>query len=135
MSALSDGCYLTEPNRSPSACCANPGHERRVREIAEGLAPELPISLSSQELREIGEYERTSTTVINAYLQPVVGGYLANLARSQASVDVDAPVYVMQSNGGVMAASAASERPIHIIESGPAAGVRSRSCARRTRPI
>jgi N-methylhydantoinase A len=98
-------------------------HERRVREIAESLAPELPISLSSEVLPEIGEYERTSTTVINAYLQPVVGGYLANLARSLASVNVDAPVYVMQSNGGVMAASAASQRPIHIVESGPAAGV------------
>jgi N-methylhydantoinase A len=98
-------------------------HERRVREITEGLAPELPISLSSEVLPEIGEYERTSTTVINAYLQPVVGGYLANLARSLATVNVDAPVYVMQSNGGVMAASAASKRPIHIVESGPAAGV------------
>ena len=98
-------------------------HERRVREIAKALAPELPISLSSEVLPEIGEYERASTTVINAYLQPVVGGYLANLARSLASVNVDAPVYVMQSNGGVMAASAASERPIHIVESGPAAGV------------
>jgi N-methylhydantoinase A len=98
-------------------------HERRVREIAEHLAPEVPISLSSEVLPEIGEYERTSTTVINAYLQPIVGGYLENLARSLASVDVNAPVYVMQSNGGVMAASAASKRPIHIVESGPAAGV------------
>jgi N-methylhydantoinase A len=103
--------------------CANGDHERRVREIAERLAPELPVSLSSEVLPEIGEYERTSTTVINAYLQPVVGGYLANLARSLAAVNVDAPVYVMQSNGGVMAANAASERPIHIVESGPAAGV------------
>jgi len=102
---------------------ANADHERRVREIAEGLAPELPISISSEVLPEIGEYERTSTTVINAYLQPVVGGYLANLARSLGAVNVDAPVYVMQSNGGVMAASAASARPIHIVESGPAAGV------------
>ena len=102
---------------------SNASHERRVRDIVEGMAPELPLSLSSEVLPEIGEYERTSTTVINAYLQPVVGGYLANLARSLASVDVDAPVYVMQSNGGVMAASAASRRPIHIVESGPAAGV------------
>jgi N-methylhydantoinase A len=101
----------------------NGSHERRVREIAEHLAPEVPVSLSSEVLPEIGEYERTSTTVINAYLQPVVGGYLANLARSLASADVRAPVYVMQSNGGVMAASTASKRPIHLVESGPAAGV------------
>jgi N-methylhydantoinase A len=98
-------------------------HERRVREIAETLAPELPISLSSEVLPEIGEYERTSTTVINAYLRPVVGRYLTNLADGLESLDVRAPVYVMQSNGGVMAASSASERPIHIVESGPAAGV------------
>ena len=59
----------------------NRRHELRVREIVERLAPELPISLSSEVLPEIGEYERTSTTVINAYLQPVVGGYLTSLAR------------------------------------------------------
>jgi N-methylhydantoinase A len=98
-------------------------HERRVREIAEHLAPELPISLSCDVLPEIGEYERTSTTVINAYLRPVVGQYLTTLARGLDSVDVHAPVYVMQSNGGVMAAGIAAERPIHIVESGPAAGV------------
>jgi N-methylhydantoinase A len=98
-------------------------HERRVREIVEQLAPELPVSLSCDILPEIGEYERTSTTVINAYLRPVVGGYLASLARGLESVNVRAPVYVMQSNGGVMAASIAGERPIHIVESGPAAGV------------
>ncbi len=98
-------------------------HERRVREIAERLAPDLPISLSSEVLPEIGEYERTSTTVINAYLQPVVRRYLASLTHSLASADVHAPVYVMQSNGGVMAASTASKHPIHIVESGPAAGV------------
>jgi N-methylhydantoinase A len=98
-------------------------HERRVREIAQRLAPGLPISLSCEVLPEIGEYERTSTTVINAYLQPVVGGYLTSLAQSLVTVGVHAPVYVMQSNGGVMAASTAGQRPIHIVESGPAAGV------------
>jgi N-methylhydantoinase A len=98
-------------------------HERRVREIAERLAPGLPISLSSEVLPEIGEYERTSTTVINAYLQPVVGRYLSSLTHSLASMDVHAPVYVMQSNGGIMAATTAIKRPIHIVESGPAAGV------------
>ncbi|MBV9542757.1 MAG: hydantoinase/oxoprolinase family protein [Chloroflexi bacterium] len=102
---------------------ANAAHEQRAREIAETLAPELPISLSCEVLPEIGEYERMSTTVINAYLQPVVGSYLANLSRSLGSINVHALVQVMQSNGGIMAASAASERPIHIVESGPAAGV------------
>jgi N-methylhydantoinase A len=102
---------------------ANPQHERRVREIVAEAAPELPISLSSEVLPEIGEFERTSTTVINAYLQPVAGRYLAHLTEDLAATGVHAPVHVMQSNGGSMSARAASERPIHIVESGPAAGV------------
>jgi N-methylhydantoinase A len=81
------------------------------------------VSLSSDVLPEIGEFERTSTTVINAYLQPVVGRYLAGLTESLETIGVKAPIWVMQSNGGVMSAGAASERPIHIVESGPAAGV------------
>jgi N-methylhydantoinase A len=101
----------------------NPAHEELVRSIVEELAPDLPISLSSEVLPEIGEYERTSTTVINAYLQPVVSRYLASLAGGLARVGVAAPVSIMQSNGGIMSARAASERPIHIVESGPAAGV------------
>ncbi len=102
---------------------ANPRHELQVREIVCRLAPHLPISLSCEVLPEIGEYERMSTTVINAYLQPVASSYLAGLAQGLASAGVHAPVHVMQSNGGVMSAPAASERPIHIVESGPAAGV------------
>jgi N-methylhydantoinase A len=102
---------------------ANPRHELHVREIVCTLAPDLPISLSCEVLPEIGEYERMSTTVINAYLQPVASTYLAGLVEGLASADVRAPVHVMQSNGGVMSAAAASERPIHIVESGPAAGV------------
>lgn len=101
----------------------NAQHEIRVGEIATELAPEMPISLSCDVLPEIGEYERMSTTVINAYLQPVVGGYLAGLADGLRSTGVHAPLRIMQSSGGVMAARAASERPIHIVESGPAAGV------------
>jgi N-methylhydantoinase A len=102
---------------------ANPEHEQRVREIVATIAPELPISLSCEVLPEIGEYERTSTTVINAYLQPVAGTYLEHLADDLAATGVHAPVRVMQSNGGSMSARAASLRPIHIVESGPAAGV------------
>jgi N-methylhydantoinase A len=71
----------------------------------------------------VGEFERTSTTVINAYIQPAVGRYLARLESALADVAVCAPVRVMQSSGGVMSARAAAERPVHIVESGPAAGV------------
>ncbi|MDQ3811127.1 MAG: hydantoinase/oxoprolinase family protein, partial [Chloroflexota bacterium] len=102
---------------------ANPAHEQQLRDMLQQLAPALPVSLSSEVLPEIGEYERTSTTVINAYLQPVVGRYLARLADGLTTIGVSAPIWVMQSNGGVISATAASERPIHIVESGPAAGV------------
>ncbi|MBI3977783.1 MAG: hydantoinase/oxoprolinase family protein, partial [Chloroflexi bacterium] len=101
---------------------ANPAHEQRLGAFAAELAPDLPVSLSSAVLPEIGEYERSSTTVINAYLQPVVQRYLATLAAGLADLGLRAPVWVMQSNGGIMSARAAAERPIHIVESGPAGG-------------
>lgn len=118
---------LTDGVESLAVCLlhsyANMEHEVRIRDIAAQHAPELPVSLSCEVLPEIGEYERTSTTVINAYLQPVAGRYLARLAEGLGFTGVHAPVHVMQSNGGIMSANAASERPIHIVESGPAAGV------------
>ena len=120
----------------------NPTHERQLGELIRGIAPDLPVSLSCDVLPEIKEYERTSTTVINAYLQPVVSHYLhslsdrlnqqlshadsteASASHHDSPVASDSlPLYVMQSNGGVMSAESAAEMPIHIIESGPAAGV------------
>ena len=74
-------------------------------------------------LPEIKEYERTSTTVINAYVMPVVRRYLATLQAGLGEIDVRAPLMIMQSNGGLMTAAAAAAVPMHIIESGPAAGV------------
>ncbi|MBA2451057.1 MAG: hydantoinase/oxoprolinase family protein, partial [Chloroflexi bacterium] len=102
---------------------ANPAHERAVGELALARFPELQVSLSSDVLPEIREYERTSTTVINAYLMPVVRRYLQDLVDELERVRIRAPLLIMQSNGGIMPARAAQERPIHIIESGPAAGV------------
>jgi len=101
----------------------NSAHERRLDELIAQEAPEVSVALSCDVLPEIGEFERTSTTVINAYIQPVVGGYLRRLDDGLAALGIAAPVLVMQSSGGVMSARAASERPIHIVESGPAAGV------------
>ncbi|RKU12160.1 hydantoinase [Candidatus Poribacteria bacterium] len=105
----------------------NPDHERQLGELIHELAPDLPVSLSCDVLPEIKEYERTSTTVINAYLQPVVSRYLHSLSgrlnQQLTHTDNALPLYVMQSNGGVMSAESAAEIPIHIIESGPAAGV------------
>jgi N-methylhydantoinase A len=74
-------------------------------------------------LPEIREYERTSTTVVNSYVLPLVRHYLAGLADKLHERNIDKPLTIMQSSGGAMSAAAAAERPIHIIESGPAAGV------------
>ena len=102
---------------------ANPAHEQQVAEILHAEAPQLSVSLSSRVLPEIKEYERTSTTVINAYIRPVVEGYLQALEAHLQALHLQAPLLIMQSNGGLMPAALAREMPIHIIESGPAAGV------------
>jgi N-methylhydantoinase A len=102
---------------------ASAAHEQAVGELARRMCPDWDISLSSDVLPEIREYERTSTTVINAYLKPVVRRYLQVVRDELDSAGVDAPLLIMQSNGGIMSVPAAQERPIQIIESGPAAGV------------
>jgi N-methylhydantoinase A len=111
---------------------ANPVHEAQIKEIVQRRAPGLPLCISAEVLPEIKEYERTSTTVINAYVMPVVQRYLATLRTGLAEIEVGAPLLIMQSNGGLMTAEAASRMPMHIIESGPAAGVvGSQALARR----
>ena len=103
---------------------ANPAHERRVGEIVRRrMGSGVHITLSSHILPEIREYERTSTAVVNAYIAPTVERYLASLTGRLRATGVQAPLRIMQSNGGVMAAQAAAEKPAYIIESGPAAGV------------
>ena len=102
---------------------ANPTHERAVADAVRAALPDLPVSLSSEILPEIKEYPRSSTTVINAYVQPVVRAYLTALAARLRAMGIAAPVQLMQSNGGVASAAFAAAQPVHIIESGPAAGV------------
>jgi N-methylhydantoinase A len=102
---------------------ANGVHERRLRELVRELSADIPVTLSSELLPEIREYERTSTTVVNAYVLPLVRDYLAGLEDKLSRQAIDKPLTIMQSSGGAMSAAAAAERPIHIIESGPAAGV------------
>jgi N-methylhydantoinase A len=102
---------------------ANPAHEARIKAIVQRRAPGLPLCLSSEVLPEIKEYERTSTTVINTYVLPIVQRYLAALRTGLDAIGVRGPLLIMQSNGGLMTDAAAAERPMHIIESGPAAGV------------
>ncbi len=102
---------------------ANPVHERAIEAIVRRRVPDLPVCLSAEVLPEIKEYERTSTTVVNAYVLPVVRRYLESLGAGLAAMEVGAPLHIMQSNGGLMSAEAAARHPMHMIESGPAAGV------------
>ena len=102
---------------------ANPAHEACIREIIEGKAPALPLSISSEVLPEIKEYERTSTTVVDAYVKPIVARYLKSMRRVLDDQGIDVPLLLMQSNGGLTTADEAVEKPVNIIESGPAGGV------------
>jgi N-methylhydantoinase A len=102
---------------------ANPSHEQTLARLAAEAHPELSVSLSSEVLPEIKEYERTSTTVMNAYVMPIVGRYLASLRENLDRIGIGAPLLLMQSNGGLTTEKTASRMPVNIIESGPAAGV------------
>jgi N-methylhydantoinase A len=100
---------------------ADPAHERTVAEMARDTFEY--VSVSSDVLPEMREYERTATTVLDAYVKPLVSRYLGNLELNLGKQGVTAPIRVMQSGGGLISAAASAERPVGIIESGPAAGV------------
>jgi N-methylhydantoinase A len=102
---------------------ANPAHEQAIKRVIAHMAPEITLCISSEVLPEIKEYERTSTTTINAYVQPTVRKYLLRLIEELTGIGVRAPLLVMQSNGGLTTPRAAAALPVNIIESGPAAGV------------
>ena len=100
-----------------------PDHERAVGEELRRMLPGVFVSLSVDVLPEIREYERTSTTVVNAYLGPIVKSYTDSLVERVKGARSDAPVRIMQSNGGIMSARRAAQTPVQMLESGPAAGV------------
>ena len=102
---------------------ANPAHERRIGEALRAAFPECFVTLSVDILPEIREYERTSTTVINSYVGPVVRSYVDALQQRLKSAGITAPVLVMQSSGGILDAAGTMEMPARIVECGPAAGV------------
>jgi N-methylhydantoinase A len=102
---------------------ANPTHERALAEVVAEMAPRLPVSLSADVLPEIKEFERTTTTVINAYARPLTERYLRSLGQRLATLGVSADVLIMLSSGGITSADTARRFPVRIIESGPAAGV------------
>jgi N-methylhydantoinase A len=102
---------------------AHPVHEQRLGEILREGLPDVVVSLSSEILREQREYERSATTVVNAYVRPLMGRYVADIRRGLDAAAVRAPLTIMQSSGGVMTAEDAAVRPVLALESGPAAGV------------
>ncbi len=96
---------------------------RMIKAVIQRKAPDLPHCISYDVLPEIKEYERTSTTVINTYVMPIVARYLATLRADLDAKHVTAPLLLMQSNGGLTTAEEAAIKPMNIIESGPAGGV------------
>jgi N-methylhydantoinase A len=102
---------------------ANPDNERRCREIIEEIGAKLFISLSHEVLPEIGEFERSSTTVINAYLQPLLTRYLERVDDELKNSGYRNPFRVMQSNGGVLNAANAARNACRSVLSGPAGGM------------
>ncbi|NTJ11669.1 hydantoinase/oxoprolinase family protein [Rhizobium lusitanum] len=103
---------------------ANPAHEKRAADIVREIAPHLKISISSDVLAEPGEFERTSTTVMNAYLMPPLKDYLERIANTLAADGVTVEPAIMQSGGGVMPIDTASGiKAVHTCLSGPAAGM------------
>jgi len=101
----------------------NPAHEHRVTEILREELPAVSVSQSSTVLPEIREYERSVTTALNAALKPVMSTYVGDLEREISDRGVDASLKLMQSNGGLIDADAARERPVNTLLSGPAGGV------------
>ncbi len=102
---------------------ANAAHERRLGELLREQFADAYVSLSHEILREFREYERTSTTVLNAYVGPLVRRYLVSLENMLGEAGFRGTFRVMQSNGGVMSADSAKKMPVTMMESGPVAGV------------
>ncbi len=109
---------------------ARPDHEQAVGKLAAEYFRE--VSLSSDVLPELREYERTASTVVDAYVKPVVSRYLQSLRANLDRAGVRSPLLVMQSSGGLVSDDGAASRPVRVIESGPAAGVIAAAAAGRT---
>lgn len=101
----------------------NPTHEERVRDLVARRYPDLPVVLSSAVLPTFREYERASTTVMAAYLVPLVGRYVERLERHLAERAAGSDLFIMQSSGGVLPSAGAHQRGVDMLNSGPAAGV------------
>ena len=101
----------------------NPVHERQALDVIRQVWPEVPVSISSEILPEIREYERSSTVVIDAYVKPVMGAYFENLEQRLASGGLECGVTVISSGGGIVPVAEAKATPVRTLQSGPAGGV------------
>ena len=121
--------YLVEEmGRTSIAVCylhayRNPDHENRTKAIIEEMYPHVPVSVSSEIVREYREYERTSTTVVNAYVKPIFRTYITGLEDSLANAGFDGSFYITRSGGGALRARDSADVPVHTIFSGPAGGL------------
>ena len=104
---------------------ANAAHEQRLREIVAERYPDIPVSLASEVLPEFREYDRAITTVMNDYVRPIMVNYLSRIEARMRELGVTSRLHIVRSDGGLMSAAAASERPVHTVLSGPAGGVTS----------
>jgi N-methylhydantoinase A len=101
---------------------ANPAHERRTRDLLKEELPGLWVTLSSEVCPEVREYERTSTAVANAYVQPLMESYLARMQEALAAEGFKGTIYLVTSGGGLTAIETARRFPVRLVESGPAGG-------------
>ena len=100
----------------------NPAHERRTREILKAELPDLWLTLSSEVCPEVREYERTSTAVANAYVQPLMDSYLERMQTALVAEKFTGTIYLVTSGGGLTAIETARRYPVRLVESGPAGG-------------
>jgi N-methylhydantoinase A len=101
----------------------NPEHELLIKDIINTQAPDISVSISYEVLPQIREYERTSTTVTNAYVKPLTGRYLSKLSKRLETIGSKGKLFIMLSSGGITSVETAAEFPVRIIESGPTAAV------------
>ena len=101
---------------------ANDVHERQAKEILDAKYPDMPITTSTEVAPEIREYERANTACANAYVLPLMQRYLGDLSQKLSDQGLKQPLYLMQSGGGIASVTRGQAAPIHLIESGPAAG-------------
>ena len=98
-------------------------HERRIAEIARDVMPGIPVSISSDVIPEMYEYERAETTVVNSYIKPVVSKYVHNLERELSDKMSGVRLHILRSDGGLSSARSAMDSPVNLLMSGPAGGV------------